>query len=70
MVADMQGAIQPQFWSTYALVQMQQFTPRELEHCGRLTQPVVVRRGEQILSPHHVGRCLRADRAQTQKHLA
>jgi molybdopterin-dependent oxidoreductase alpha subunit len=51
MVADMQGAIQPQFWSTYALVQMQQFSPRELEHCGRLTQPVVVRRGEQYYRP-------------------
>lgn len=51
MVADMQGAIQPQFWNTYALVQMQQFTPRELEHCGRLTQPVVVRRGEQYYRP-------------------
>src|SRR5437870_11327641 len=45
MAADMQGAITPDFWSTYALVQLQQFTPRELESCGRLTQPVVIRRG-------------------------
>jgi len=47
MASDMQGAIKSDFWSTYALVQMQQFTPRELEYCGRITQPVVVRRGEQ-----------------------
>ena len=51
MASDMQGAIKSQFWSTYALVQLQQFTPRELEYCGRLTEPVVVRRGEQYYRP-------------------
>jgi molybdopterin-dependent oxidoreductase alpha subunit len=41
MVADMQGAIQPEFFATYATVQMQRFSPRELETCGRLTQPML-----------------------------
>ena len=41
MVADMQGAIQPEFFATYSTAQLQRFTPRELETCGRLTQPVI-----------------------------
>src|SRR3954470_5482587 len=46
MAADMQGAIRSEFYSTYALVQLQAFSPRDLENCGRITTPVVVRRGE------------------------
>lgn len=45
MVADMQGAIRPEFWSTYATAQLQRFSPRELETCGRLTQPVLLTAG-------------------------
>jgi molybdopterin-dependent oxidoreductase alpha subunit len=41
MVADMQGAISPDFWAKYGPAELQQFTPRELENCGRLTQPVL-----------------------------
>jgi molybdopterin-dependent oxidoreductase alpha subunit len=41
MVADMQGAITPDFWSKYGPAELQQLTPRELENCGRLTQPVL-----------------------------
>jgi len=44
MAADMQGAISPQFFSTYSTVQMQSFSPRELEASGRLTQPMLVSR--------------------------
>jgi len=51
MVADMQGAIRPDFWSTYSIAQLQQFTPRELEHCGRITQPVILRAGGQYYEP-------------------
>src|SRR3982751_4876413 len=40
MVADMQGAIRGDFWKTYSLGDLQQLTPRELEHCGRLVEPV------------------------------
>ncbi len=41
MVADMQGAITPDFWAKYGPAELQQLTPRELENCGRLTQPVL-----------------------------
>ena len=41
MVADMQGAITSDFWATYTPEKLQQLTPRELENCGRLTQPVL-----------------------------
>lgn len=41
MAADMQGAIRSEFWSTYSVPQLRAFTPRELEHCGRLTEPVL-----------------------------
>ncbi|MEM9352481.1 MAG: FdhF/YdeP family oxidoreductase [Planctomycetota bacterium] len=41
MVADMQGAITPEFWAEYPPEKLRGLTPRELEHCGRLTQPVL-----------------------------
>ena len=41
MVADMQGAIKPEFWQKYNLDALKGFSPRELENCGRLTQPVL-----------------------------
>ena len=34
MVADMQGAIEPGFWKQVSISQLQQMTPRELEHLG------------------------------------
>jgi molybdopterin-dependent oxidoreductase alpha subunit len=51
MVADMQGAIHADFFSTYSVAQLQQFTPRELEACGRLTQPLLFTRGENYYQP-------------------
>ncbi|RIK80986.1 MAG: histidine kinase [Planctomycetota bacterium] len=51
MVADLQGAIKPEFWQTYSVAQLQAFSPRELESCGRLTQPVVLERGSQYYRP-------------------
>ena len=47
MAADMQGAIKPEFWSTYSVPQLQSFSPLELETCGRLTQPVLLEAGSQ-----------------------
>ena len=41
MASDMQGGIREEFWRTYAIEQLRAFTPRELEMCGRLTQPVI-----------------------------
>jgi molybdopterin-dependent oxidoreductase alpha subunit len=51
MVSDMQGGISPDFFATYSVAQMQRFSPRELEHCGRLTQPVMHVRGENYYQP-------------------
>ena len=39
MVADMQGAITPEFWGKYSLPDLQRLSPKELEHCGRLVSP-------------------------------
>ncbi len=44
MVADMQGAIEPTFWNQHSVADLQQLSPRELEHLGRLIQPVRYRR--------------------------
>ena len=51
MAADMQGAIKPDFWSTYSIPQLQAFSPRDLETCGRLVQPVIYHRGTQYYEP-------------------
>ncbi len=40
MVADMQGAITADFWQRFGSEALRHFSPRELEHCGRLVQPV------------------------------
>jgi molybdopterin-dependent oxidoreductase alpha subunit len=44
MVADMQGAVRSDFWRRYSPRELQQLTPRELERCGRLVEPVVYTR--------------------------
>jgi molybdopterin-dependent oxidoreductase alpha subunit len=46
MAADMQGAIQHEFWRTYSIRQLQAFSPRDLESCGRLVHPVVLEPGK------------------------
>ena len=51
MASDMQGSIKPDFWSTYSVAQLQAFSPRELEYCGRLVQPVLHRHGAQYYEP-------------------
>src|SRR5262245_43101290 len=35
MASDMQGAIKPEFWSTYSIPQIQALSPLDLESCGR-----------------------------------
>jgi molybdopterin-dependent oxidoreductase alpha subunit len=47
MVADMQGAVKPTFFETYSIPQLRRFSPREMEHSGRLVQPVVLEKGSQ-----------------------
>ena len=51
MAADMQGAIKPEFWSTYSIEQLKKFSPREMESCGRLVQPVLYERGSDYYRP-------------------
>jgi len=45
MAADMQGGIGADFFRTHSMDQLSRFSPRELESCGRLTQPVLYERG-------------------------
>jgi len=40
MVGDMQGSLKPDFFATMSLAQLQTLTPRELEWCGRISEPV------------------------------
>jgi molybdopterin-dependent oxidoreductase alpha subunit len=40
MAADMQGAIRREFWQRYSPRELAQFSPRELEACGRIVEPV------------------------------
>jgi molybdopterin-dependent oxidoreductase alpha subunit len=51
MVADMQGAVKPTFFETYAIPQLRRFSPREMEHSGRLVQPVILEKGAQHYRP-------------------
>lgn len=41
MVADMQGAIQPEFWNRFTPREMRAMTPRELENSGRIVSPML-----------------------------
>ena len=51
MVADMQGAIRSDFWQRYTPRDLQQFSPRELEACGRLVEPVLYTRDSGRYTP-------------------
>ncbi|GIW90279.1 MAG: formate dehydrogenase [Pirellulaceae bacterium] len=51
MAADMQGAIRPEFWSTYSLAQLAHFSPRQLESLGRLAQPLLHDRSSDYYRP-------------------
>lgn len=41
MAADMQGAVPADFWNRYGAREMRAMTPRQLEHSGRLTSPML-----------------------------
>ena len=45
MAADMQEATSSKFWETNSIAQLRAFSPRELEACGRLVEPVVYEPG-------------------------
>jgi molybdopterin-dependent oxidoreductase alpha subunit len=46
MVADMQGALRPDFFRTLSLEQLKSLSSRELEWSGRLTQPIYAGPGD------------------------
>jgi molybdopterin-dependent oxidoreductase alpha subunit len=46
MVADMQQGLRPEFFRRYSLAELRTLTPRELEWCGRLTEPLYAGPGD------------------------
>ncbi len=46
MAADMQGGIAPEFFARYSIAQLRSLSPRELEACGRLVDPIYAGPGE------------------------
>ncbi len=51
MAADMQPAITADFWKQYDVKKLQAMSPRQLEHCGRLVEPVRYRAGTSNYEP-------------------
>ena len=51
MAADMQGAIQSKFFKRFSIDQLRQFSPREMEHAGRITTPLILERGDTHYKP-------------------
>lgn len=62
MAADMQGQILPQFWQRYSLEELSSFTSRDLEHMGRLVEPIYAGPGDihyrPILWDEALSRCV------------
>ena len=51
MSADMQGAIGSEFWKTHTVSHLRELSPRALESCGRLVEPLLHVRGESGYRP-------------------
>jgi molybdopterin-dependent oxidoreductase alpha subunit len=51
MASDMQGAIRPEFFQKMDLPRLRALSPRDLEHCGRLVQPVLYSPGTNRYEP-------------------
>lgn len=51
MASDLQGGIPESFWSRTGIQQLRAMSSRQLEHCGRLTQPVILRAGANHYEP-------------------
>jgi molybdopterin-dependent oxidoreductase alpha subunit len=51
MVADMQAGLRPEFFAQYSIAQLQTLSPRELEWCGRLAEPVYAAAGDTHYRP-------------------
>src|SRR5262249_55090742 len=46
MVADMQASLRPEFFRRYSIAELRTLSSRELEWCGRLTQPLCAGPGD------------------------
>lgn len=51
MASDMQGAVHPEFFDRFDIPRLRALTSRELEHSGRLVQPVLLAPGEKHYRP-------------------
>ncbi len=51
MAADMQPPIPEHFWKQHSLEQLRQWSPRDLEHAGRLVQPLRWEQGQTHFHP-------------------
>jgi molybdopterin-dependent oxidoreductase alpha subunit len=51
MVADMQKGLRAEFFHRFSIAELQSLTPRELEWCGRLTQPLRAGPGDTHYQP-------------------
>ena len=51
MAADMRGAIQPEFFKRFSIDRLRQFSPREMEHAGRITTPLLLAPGDTHYKP-------------------
>jgi molybdopterin-dependent oxidoreductase alpha subunit len=51
MAADMQGRIHPGFFDEFGFDKLSRFTPRQLEHSGRLVEPLFAAPGERTYHP-------------------
>ncbi|MBY0231042.1 MAG: molybdopterin-dependent oxidoreductase, partial [Gemmataceae bacterium] len=51
MVADMQRGLEPAFFRRFSIAQLRGLSPRELEWCGRLAQPVLAGPGDTHYRP-------------------
>jgi molybdopterin-dependent oxidoreductase alpha subunit len=51
MASDLQGAIPEHFWSQYSVQQLKAMSSRQLEHCGRIVQPVLHEAGASHFRP-------------------
>ena len=51
VASDLQGAIPTKFWQTYSVNQLKALSSQQLEHCGRIKEPVLLERGKTHFRP-------------------
>jgi molybdopterin-dependent oxidoreductase alpha subunit len=51
MAADMQAGVPTEFWQANTINRLRALSPRQLEHSGRLVEPVIYERGEERWRP-------------------